>query len=285
MKFYLEELSNYFSEIILLTNVKKLSEIEQNYLLQHKIQIRFYENEGMDFGMWYKAFAELQVEDYYRIGLVNDSCILFKSLKPVFVMAEKSDADAYGMVLTGKFSTHLQSYFILLNKGAILPTKDFFVNMGILKSYKKIIFQYEIGLSQHLLKNNLKLDAFFDYSINKTQNPSYILAKELIKSGSPLIKKKLVNRNFTWGDYLTWMRNDIDIDSRKYLRYISENNKDEKLINMKTVMAQLGSESSRSDIYLYRLTYFFYKIFYKVSFFRFLFHQSIKLKRLLLNGS
>jgi lipopolysaccharide biosynthesis protein len=279
VKIYLEELANYFSEVVLLTNKKLLDRDAQNYLDKHCIRLKLYENEGMDFGMWYKAFSEFPVENYDRIGLINDSCVLFESLKPFFIKANNSDADAYSMVFTGKFSPHLQSYFILLNKRAILLAKEYFRQTGILKNYKDIIFDYEIGMSNYFIKNGLKLDGFFNYSSNKTENPSYILVKELIYNHSPLIKKKLLNRKFTWGDYLTWMRNNIDIDHRRYVKYIRENSPEEKIIDMKLVLEELGSEGRRYDIYIYRIAHACYRILHTVSIFRILFHQLIKLKR------
>jgi lipopolysaccharide biosynthesis protein len=279
VRYYLQELGKHFSEVVLLTNKETFSASDLQFLSENKITYHVYQNEGMDFGMWYKAFRDYDLTSYDRVGLINDSCILFKSLKHVFEKAAQSDADAYGMVMSGKFSLHLQSYFILLSGKAIESSKDFFLSNKIIEGYKRIIFQYELGLSRRLLEKNLKLDAFFDYSENTSRNPSYLLSKELISKGAPLIKKKLLNRRFMWGDYLTWMRNDIDIEHRKYVECILTSNRSEDLIDLPTVIDELGSERNRIDIALYRLVYFFYRRFRKISFLRALFHGMLRIKR------
>jgi lipopolysaccharide biosynthesis protein len=280
IRYYLLELTKHFTEVVLLTNKKNLID---SFLQQNNIWVRQYTNEGMDFGMWYRAFNEFDLSTYDRVGLINDSCILFKSLKPVFEKANSSSADTFGFVLSGKFSSHLQSYFILLNKRAILPAKEFFLSKGIIEGYMKIIFQYEIGLSKYLLEKGLRFDAFYNYSHNTLQNPSYILSKELIEKGSPLIKKKLINRNFTWGDYLSWMRNDIDINHHQYIQCILLNNLKEELIDFNKVADELGTEKRKLDLFLYRTAYFFYKKLKGIGLLRSVFHGLIKTKRLLTN--
>ncbi len=226
VKFYLEELSNYFSEIVLLTNEKLILQSELDYLSFKKIQLRLYENEGMDFGMWYKALNEYDRTDYNKIGLINDSCILFKSLKPFFEWENKSELDYSGMVATGKVSYHLQSYFLIVNKNAIPFVYEFFKENGIKKTYKGIILNYEIGLSEYLLKNKMKIGGYFDYKNRTDVNPSFILADELIEKGSPLIKKKIISHNYYLGDYLTWFRNNFNIDYRYYFFLLDLHNTD-----------------------------------------------------------
>ena len=50
------------------------------------------ENEGFDFGLWYHAFLKYNVDLYDKIALVNDSCILFKSLDD-FILTKKLDSN------------------------------------------------------------------------------------------------------------------------------------------------------------------------------------------------
>jgi hypothetical protein len=72
VKFYIEELTHYFTNVILLTNKKQLNNTELEYLSSKNIQLRLYDNEGMDFGMWHKALIEFDKSDYDKIGLIND---------------------------------------------------------------------------------------------------------------------------------------------------------------------------------------------------------------------
>ncbi len=279
VKFYLEELSNYFSEIVLLTNEKLILQSELDYLSFKKIQLRLYENEGMDFGMWYKALNEYDRTDYNKIGLINDSCILFKSLKPFFEWENKSELDYSGMVATGKVSYHLQSYFLIVNKNAIPFVYEFFKENGIKKTYKGIILNYEIGLSEYLLKNKMKIGGYFDYKNRTDVNPSFILADELIEKGSPLIKKKIISHNYYLGDYLTWFRNNFNIDYRYYVDLIKKNNTEEALIDFDKVIKELNPDSSLSYISKYNMGLATYKILSKSAALRFLFHRFILMRR------
>ncbi len=279
--YYLEDLATRFSEIWLLTNNKNLSIESMEFLSSNNIALRLYDNEGMDFGMWKKAMNEIDLSNYDRIGLVNDSCVMFNQLKDVFEKADKSDADVFGLVLTGKISMHLQSYFILINKNAIGPAVDFIRKIKSVSGYKQIIFENEIGLSSHLLKLGLRLAGYFDYSKNTTRNPSFIFAKELIRQENPMIKKKLLNRNYRAGDYLTWMRNTIDIDSRQYVQEIHKIKSNERRIDIEKVMIELRNGRSRMDIHIFRLAASLYNILRKISFLRFVFHQLIRLKRVI----
>src|ERR1035438_10245432 len=91
IKFYLEELTKHFSEVILLTNEKKILERDIHYLQKTNIKLKFVANEGYDFGMWYKAMKQFDILAYDRVGLINDSCVLFKKLDEPFDWINKSN--------------------------------------------------------------------------------------------------------------------------------------------------------------------------------------------------
>ncbi len=279
VKYYLEELSNHFSEVVLLTNEKKLSDDDNDYLSKRKIGLRLYQNEGMDFGMWYKALNEFDKNNYERIGLINDSCILFKSLKPFFEWEQKSLLDYAGMVATGKISYHIQSYFLILNKNSIPLVRKYFKENGIKKTYKGIIINYEIGLSDYLVQNGMKTGGFFDYSKRADVNPSFILAAELIERGSPLIKKKIISHNYYTGDYLTWFRNNFNIDYRFYIDLIKKTNSGKELIDFDKIIKEINPNASLSFIRKYKAGLVIYKFLKRSSVLRYLFHKIILLRR------
>ena len=279
VKYYMEELSKYFSDVVLLTNEKPIETSELEYLSKKNIEIRLNKNEGMDFGMWYKALQEYEKEDYERIGLVNDSCILFKSLQPFFDWVDNSSLDYAGMVATGKVSYHLQSYFLIVNKNAIPLMREFFKENGIKKTYKGIILNYEIGLSKYLLSKGMKMGGYFDYKNRTDVNPSFILAEELIKKGSPIIKKKIISHNYYTGDYLTWFRNDFNIDYRYYIDVIKKNNQGVDLIDFEKVIKELNPDYSIAYIRKYKAGLAVYKLLRKSSLLRFLFHRFIMVRR------
>jgi len=279
VKFYLQELNKYFAEVVLLTNRKDLLTAESDFLKEQNIQLRLYENEGMDFGMWQKALAEFDGAKYNKIGLINDSCILFKSLKPFFEWERNANIDYAGMTATGKITFHIQSYFLVINKKAIPLVTNFFKEKGIKQTYKGIIANYEIGLSEHLLQNGMTIGGFYDYKATTHINPTFILADKLIKKGCPLIKKKIFSHNYYLGDYLTWFRNDFNIDTRYYVDVIWNSNKGEALIDLERVMDELSPDKSEGYIRKYKVGLAVYKFLRSISFLRFLFHQFILLRR------
>ena len=278
VKVYLEELGNYFEEVVLLTNIKELNNSEKEYLTKHHIQSRLYDNEGMDFGMWHKALGEFN-KDYDRIGLINDSCILLKSLQPFFDWVNLSSLDYAGMITTGKVSLHIQSYFLVVNKNAIGHVRKFFEVNGIKKTYKGIIMNYEIGLSEYLLANGMKIGGFYDYSARKDVNPAFILAGELIKKGSPIIKKKILSHTYYVGDYLTWFRNNFIIDHRYYVALIKDVCKGNLIVDIDKVVLEVQGGASLSYIRKYNFGLAVYKILSKSFILKFIFHQLILLRR------
>src|SRR5579863_5292373 len=95
--FYLTELKRHFSEVVFLTNQKDIHPDDLQFLGSLNIPYKLYKNEGFDFGMWYKAFQEYDVKNYDRIGLVNDSCLLFKKLDFFFEWLDKENPDYAGL--------------------------------------------------------------------------------------------------------------------------------------------------------------------------------------------
>ncbi len=279
VKYYLEELAIHFTEVVLLTNKKDLADSEYDFLSKKNIQVRLYDNEGMDFGMWYKALSEFDKIGYERIGLINDSCVLFKSLNPFFDWANSSSLDYMGMIETGKISLHIQSYFLVINKRAIPFVRDYFKVNGIKNTYKGIILNYEIGLSEHILKNGLNLGGYFNYSKRKDVNPSFILADELIKNGSPIIKKKIISHKYFLGDYLTWFRNGFNVDYRYYIDLIKKSNTNEPIIDFDNVVKEIDVKASMAYVTWYQIGLVVFRVLRKSFLLRFLFHAGIQLRR------
>ena len=80
--------SSYFNQQVIPYYIKfyleELNSEELSYLHKNKFTLKLVSNEGYDFGMWYKALLEIKSEEFDRIALVNDSCVLFKSLTATF---------------------------------------------------------------------------------------------------------------------------------------------------------------------------------------------------------
>ncbi len=280
IKFYLEELSKHFTDVVLLTNERDINIADMEYLKARNIQLLLVKNEGYDFGMWYKGFKAFDVYAYDRVGLVNDSAILFKSLDATFEWINKNNLDYCGLVDSNSIKYHIQSYFVIINKNAIKPTADYFEQTGIVNGYNEVIKAYEIGLSNYLLNLGLTMGAVYNKRHTITdRNPSFFIINDLINEGIPMIKKKIIFRSYRLGDYLTWFRTNFNIDPRYYIAAIKEANKNSEIIDFDKVIKDAGYDKSYASIYVYKSILAIYKIASKFTLFRYLFHRLIDIKR------
>jgi hypothetical protein len=226
VKFYLEELSGHFSETVFITTDKDILPADKSFLEKKNIQFMQVKNEGYDFGMWYKGLQKYNTTDYDYIGLVNDSCILFKKLDTVFNFFNKEQPDYFGLTDTYLVDYHIQSYFLLVGKKAIPFVNDYFSKTGLIKELDNVIKTYEIGLSQYITKQGLTTKAFYSYtSENGKYNPTLINAKSLIEEGYPLIKKRIISREYGAIKWRSMVANGFDPDPLNYINLIKEVNK------------------------------------------------------------
>ncbi|MCU0360587.1 MAG: rhamnan synthesis F family protein [Bacteroidia bacterium] len=220
VKVYLEELKKHFSEVHLLGHVK-LESKDEEYLKQSGIHYSKELNEGYDFGLWYKALKAIDVQKYDRIALVNDSCILFKPLTAFMNWANREPAQVLGMSLSEAVSTHMQSYFLVLNKQAIAPALLYFHQHGILTNLPEVIRTYEIGLSRYLFEKGLSFSAFADNEGYQGEfSPYYHFLDHHLKQGVPLIKKKVIFSSYRNDELFTLARMNFKIASNRYLKLI-----------------------------------------------------------------
>ncbi len=223
VRFYLDQLAPFFSKIVFITNDKKLSDDSLSYLKEKNIAFMPVKNEGWDFGMWYKAFKVYDILSFDRIGLVNDSCILFKPPHHFFNWLEKSELDYCGMVDSNAISYHLQSYFLIINKKAIPDAYQYFMENCILANVKEVIHTYEIGLSRYLIHKGHRIGACYTTKEYKGEySPTFFMTKTLIEKGFPLIKKKIIFSSFRKDEYLTLVRMKFRLDPRYYIHIVQQ---------------------------------------------------------------
>lgn len=279
IKYYLNDLKKYFTEIVFITNDKTLSEEDLSYLKDRNFSLMLVANEGFDFGMWYKAMKEFDPLKYDRVGLINDSCILFKPLETSFEKINKSDWDYCGMISSRRMNYHIQSFFVIINKNAIQPVFDYFQKHGVISDYKEVIRVYEVGLSEHLKRINLKLGALYFSKENiEEHNPSFLLIDELIKEGVPLIKKKIIFRSYRRGEYLTLLRMNFNVDQDYYINLIHIANPTESLIDFKLVFKDFKRKNNL-DITIYKASRWLYNISKKSKILSHIFHRLILIRR------
>lgn len=215
---YLNELSKHFTDIILATNVREITNIKK--LNEMKcVKLLLFKNEGYDFGLFYKSMLSTDLNLYNRVAFINDSNILIKSLDEVFNWGENSKFDMWGLTDSyqnvpnskHKNSYHIQSHFLVFEKAAIpqiikffnfIKFDDFFdLQLDKRELWIKIVEDCEIGLSQFMKNKHMKLGA--KYAVKnlagtnyKTINSHMTLWKTLLDNNYPLIKKKIVLQSF-----------------------------------------------------------------------------------------
>ena len=238
IQYYIKELSKHFIQVVFITNEKKLTDTSLSFLKENKTELFFVENEGYDFGMWYKGMLQYNAEEFDRVGLVNDSCILFKPLNNYFDWLNKQNLDFAGMIDSNEIAYHIQSFFLTLNKKAILPALQLLNQHGFQNGREEVILTYELGLSEYLQKQGLKISSWFSCQrYMPIYNSSIYSAHEMIKDGYPLIKKKILFNSFTEDEYKTLIRYIFNHNPNFYISIIKEANKNIELFNFDLLKA------------------------------------------------
>lgn len=169
---YIKELKKY-SEIIFVSD-GDLTELEKEkikYLCLDIVATRHYE---YDFGSYKRGFQLIQnrypqkFKEINELIFVNDSCYLIGSFKNIFAdMEKKLNCDFWGLAddiySYDKPEYHIQSYFLSFRKSVFLDNifHNFIHNIKRQNLKNKVIYYYEIGLSQMLIKNNKKSFCYF----------------------------------------------------------------------------------------------------------------------------
>jgi len=205
---YLNCIRKYFDKVILVTNEKP-----KNYADECLI----FENEGYDFGFFYKAINKIDISNYSSIAFINNSNILVKNknLDSIFSWSNKKSLDFWGITdsiecppgIDPKKSYHIQSHFLVFENKSIPFIKEFFKHINFESFFKisnvnklrqSIINKCEIGITQYMISKGLNVGSYFQYNVilNKYKkslrsNMHVWLWEELIHDGYPLMKKKI----------------------------------------------------------------------------------------------
>jgi hypothetical protein len=221
VRVYLIELKRHFKEVLLLTNEKQLSPESQKFLEADNIGIRLYENEGYDFGMWSKALNEPEINKYQEIALVNDSCVLFRSLDDVMKNARNSEYDYCGLISSNQVEWHIQSFFIIRPDTVLNDVRAYFNQHGFKDRFEDVIISYEVGLCSYLLSRNYRLGTLFSVpNADPRLNPSFKYIDVLIRNGYPLIKKKLLAGTYRNEEIRGLLIRNFNFDPGYYIQLI-----------------------------------------------------------------
>ena len=210
--YYVKSLKEAGCDVVFVS-CKEITQTELNKLNGLVIHTITENHDEYDFGSYKRGFLYLKpfLNNYDELIFANDSC--YGPLYPiseVFAEMEKKNCDFWGITKNNfgyikQFKhyfvrrTHIQSYFIAFKKNVF--TQEFFANFinSIKHEQEKrdIIINYEIGLSELLIKQGYRFAVLVD-AYNRINNASVLKWRQLIlKYKMPFLKcslPRLVNR-------------------------------------------------------------------------------------------
>ena len=235
--FYVSELSRLFSKVIVVTNIREFQLVG----LPGHVELLQVKNEGYDFGMFYKVFQTLDLENLDQLVLANDSNLLLGDLENTLREGKSIKADFWGLIDSYEkpwFSTHennyhLQSHFLVWEKEGIRILREFFQEVKVEAIFaetnpkelrRKVINAWEIGLSQYFIAQGIKPKAIFESEkitaqLGKklTLNLTMKYPEVLLAQGYPFLKKKYIQKN-TWVKRLFQPKKRWEVLVNKYLQ-------------------------------------------------------------------
>jgi lipopolysaccharide biosynthesis protein len=153
--------------VIVVSNSRHLDPEGVAELLPHCAAIVHRQNVGYDFGAWRDGLSLIaDTRKLERLILSNDS--VFGPLQDLAGVIERCDpqrADVWGVTDSYHHRYHLQSYFLVFNQRA-LESKSFskfWKSMRYIGNKAVVVFKYEVGMSQALLRGGLRLRALHPY--------------------------------------------------------------------------------------------------------------------------
>lgn len=155
-----------FSTVIV-SNAPRIDPDSLQTVLPFCARLLHRDNIGYDFGAWRDGImATAEIAEAEQLLLVNDSIFgPLQNLAEILQRCDFGEADIWGMTDSFGGKYHLQSYFVLLGAKALKSKAfaEFWRNLRYVASKRVVIYKYEIGFSQAMLKGGLSLRALFPY--------------------------------------------------------------------------------------------------------------------------
>ncbi|MBN2824421.1 MAG: hypothetical protein JXQ76_03775 [Campylobacterales bacterium] len=188
-QYYIEKLAEIsFLDQFILVSTSAFQDKEREYLEGLGIKLFERDNIGYDFYSYKVGIEHLDILSCDNLLICNDSIFgpLF-DIEPILKEMVSNHADIVGMTHGFKHHYHLQSYFVLFKPKVVqsMAFKAFWDGVKILEDKKKIIRNYEIGMSQYFLDKGFHLGVYANFIPN--------IADLLFKSNKPLaVIKQLI---------------------------------------------------------------------------------------------
>ncbi|MBP9070216.1 MAG: hypothetical protein KBG47_11955 [Bacteroidia bacterium] len=252
IRVYLKELKKHIGKVVLICSCEDLDEESASFLEENSISVQYEKNEGFDFGAWYKAFQKIDMKEFDHVFLVNDSCVLFRSLDPFMDWLSKEASDVNGMTFSEAVTPHIQSYFMVLNRKAIELAANYFKQHGVKQSIGDVIQTYEIGLNKYFTDKGLKLASFVDNDGYQGEfSPYYKCVDHHLQKGIPVIKTKILFSSYRKDELPNLARMGFDIDVDHYYQLMAKQK--DLLIDPIEFKKQNPPQMSSVDVLAYNL--------------------------------
>jgi rhamnosyltransferase len=157
---YLRRLSVVARDVVVVSTAALRPEEEQK-IRRIATDVVVRENVGYDFLSWRVGLERIATPEIYdEIVICNDSVYgPVQNLSPIFSAMRRAPCEVWGMSENLQFAPHLQSYFLVFKKDAILSPffEDFWRSVSPQASKQEVIFKYELGLSRRAREDGLRL--------------------------------------------------------------------------------------------------------------------------------
>lgn len=208
--YYLNKLKAVCNRLVLVVNGTIC--VESN-LKCRKIVDDIYvrKNENMDVGAYIDVIDNyISIDEcmsYDEIVLSNDTLFgPFKDFTQIFYEMKDRDCDVWGLNINPLvYSYHIQSYFYCFRNQTIEVALNYWKNIKLPSCFTKSMYvgAYELGVSNYLLENGKKLDAYSIKNNYDIFNMPHILLKHC---NFPFLKKSInsssLNREYIEENYM-----------------------------------------------------------------------------------
>ena len=199
--YYVKALTKLSKKVVVIVNGEIASEGKE-LLINLGCDVMVRQNVGFDFSAWGEAFVKYyeSLADYDHLLLTNGTC--YGPIFPLNDILEKMNGeefDFWGLYrypkITDDIVSHIQSYFMVLNKGVFLSNwfREYLKSVKVANTWLDATRQ-EISFTRDLETAGFRSGAFID-SCELIANPSIYDPLSLIKQGFPFVKRKVFSES------------------------------------------------------------------------------------------
>ena len=224
MRYALAHLAKTDFRVVLLTNERTLSQSSYEFLADNGIELFLTQNHGFDFGMWKRylhmqAISNSENENIERLLLINDSVVYYQDkFEEYFEQAEKSHADVVSLTSNDEFAPHLQSFFLYMKPAALGVFFMHLFETPEQENFYDVTRRLEVALSEKFGEADVKMESLYH-----TERPVFFAYKELIEQGAGFVKRKLLQRRFSYEEKKHFVRyHAYDALNENYLALIKK---------------------------------------------------------------